>query len=475
MRLLSRIQCSDCLVVAAFVFFGIAGAIPGIAPNQANEMTGASASTLQTAVGIGSQALINGALAIWMLRNRQIWADLRQRIGVAPLLCVTAVGLWAVASALWSQDALLTAHRALPFVLQTLLGIFLACRYSERGMLRLLLIAFAALACWSAVLAVGFPAIGLDASTGHAGDWQGAFTQKNACGRAMVFAIGAALCAPRLGALRMLLLVMFSAELLLSGSRGAWLLGAVAVLSIAILRAASRMERRLRVAFLGGVTISLSLVLVFAVLSFSSLAPMLGRDATLTGRIPIWHQVWLAVLRHPWLGYGFSAFWRGAQPPSWDAVVALRFVLFHAHNGFLEIWLELGAAGLSLFLAGLVRGAWLLWPEIAAGRFREAAWPATMLLLAVLYDIDENTLLAFNGLFWPLYIGALTRTELLAAERSKVRAMLARAPESWSRQRAWLVPKASAFAPEPLWLSAPPLPPAARPRRHAQTGRQQWL
>ncbi len=412
MRAAARVRLPDVAAVAVLCFLGVAGAIPGIAPNQASEMTGAPSSALQTLVGLGVQMLVDAGILCWMLHCRPLWTQWRARGGALPPLLVVSLGVWAVLSIAWSQDAWLTARRAVPFALQTMFGVFLVLRFRNEHLLRLLLAAFAVLAMASAMLAVGFPSLGLDASTGHAGDWQGVFSQKNACGRAMVFALAALLSLPGFSLARLALLLLFAGELLLSGSRGAWLLGLLVCVALLAFRLACRLEQRLRVAWIAGLAVATCLLGVFAYCDREALMPLIGRDATFTGRTAIWREVWLAVLRRPMLGYGFSAFWRGLQAPSWNVVAALRFVLFHAHNGFLEIWLELGGVGLLLFAAGFARGAARLWPRMAAGNYGVAAWPLAVLLLALLYDVDENTLLTFNGLFWPLYIAALARLEL---------------------------------------------------------------
>ncbi len=143
---------------------------------------------------------------------------------------------------------------------------------------------------------------------------------------------------------------------------------------------------------------------------------MVGRDATLTGRTAIWQQVWVSILKHPLLGYGFSAFWQGMKGESYNVILALRFVLFHAHNGFLEIWLELGAVGLLFFGLGYVRAWRKLLPLLVMREQKECAWMLYVLVLALFYDLDENTLLTFNGLFWVLYVAALVNIEILAVE-----------------------------------------------------------
>ena len=413
----------DVACVLILMFFGVAGAIPGIAPNQAAEMTGAPPSGLMFAAGIGSQLLVNAAIALLALRQGQrLWRH-RTSLQFAGLLAV-----FAVFSVFWSQDPVLSVRRALPFALATVFGLYIATRYPLRRQLALLEAAFLLLAAGSALLALGFPKLGLDASTGHLGNWQGVFTQKNACGRAMVFASAVVLAQSRMNLRRAVSLAVFLFVLGMSGSRGAWVVEAL-LLSVAGCHALlGRLARASRTAL---TMVLLSIGATMAVLGkvyFPLLANMVGRDPTLTGRTAIWAQVWLSILKRPWLGYGFSAFWQGTKGASFDVVVALKFVLFHAHNGFLEVWLELGAAGLLLFAISYLRGWMLLGPLLSTamrkGEFATLAWPVFVLVLIAAYDVDENTLLGFNGLFWVLYVQALVSIELAAGTRHRVQGSL---------------------------------------------------
>ena len=94
----------------------------------------------------------------------------------------------------------------------------------------------------------------------------------------------------------------------------------------------------------------------------------------------------------------------------------MRFIVFHAHNGFLEIWLELGILGLALFTLSYLRAWRKLWPLLRSGDIRRGTWMVFILVLIALYDLDENTLLIYNGLFWVLYVATLANIELLAVE-----------------------------------------------------------
>ncbi len=412
----SSLSLEDLICVLILMFFGVAGAIPGIAPNQASEMTGTPASGLMFVAGIGSQMLVNAAIVFLALRQAP-----RLYRGLSTLHFAGVLAGFAVLSAAWSQDPVLSIRRSLPFGLAALFGMYLAMRHTLRRQLALFEIAFLLLAAGSAVLALGFPSLGLDASTGHAGNWQGVFTQKNACGRAMVFATAVVFAQGRLNLRRLASLGVFLVVLGLSGSRGAWVIEAL-LLAVAVCHALlTRLVRTSRtsvVSLILGAALTLS---VLGKLYFPVLAKLVGRDPTLTGRTAIWAQVWVAILKRPWLGYGFSAFWRGTKGASFEVIVALKFVLFHAHNGYLEIWLELGAAGLLLFALSYFRAWQRLWPtlleERRSGECGLSAWPVYVLVLIAAYDFDENTLLSFNGLFWVLYVHALVTIELSRSAR----------------------------------------------------------
>ncbi len=409
---LARFGLEELTCILILCFFGVTGSIPGIAPNQAAEMTGAVPTGFMILVGLGSQLIVDAAIATLILRHLPAIVSR----GYA-MQWTAALALFAVISIAWSQEPLLSARRSLPFALAALFGLYLATRFPLERQLSMLQATFVLLAIGSAAAALCFPRIGLDASTGHAGDWQGVFTQKNACGRAMVFASAALLARGRLTARRLCTLSCFLLVLVKSGSRGAWAIELLLIAGLLLLHALARVEGRART-WIALVSLSVGLGTIgLGKMFFPLLASLAGRDATLTGRTAIWVEVWHAILRRPWLGYGFSAFWRGSKGASFDVIVALKFVLFHAHNGFLEIWLELGAAGLVLFLLSYMRGCYQLWPIIHSGDVKAAAWPASMLLLIAAYDFDENTLLTFNGLFWVLYVAALAQIELMARAR----------------------------------------------------------
>ncbi len=97
---------------------------------------------------------------------------------------------------------------------------------------------------------------------------------------------------------------------------------------------------------------SLALFAVF-IDTAGTLVGSLGRNSTLTGRTLIWAAV-LAQHVNPLLGAGFESFWMGSRMQSvWDMS---QFGIEEAHNGYLEVYLNLGWIGLIAFGVLIVSG-----------------------------------------------------------------------------------------------------------------------
>lgn len=79
----------------------------------------------------------------------------------------------------------------------------------------------------------------------------------------------------------------------------------------------------------------------------------LGRNSTLTGRTEVWQTV-LPFARNPLLGAGYENFWIGDR--LWAIEKALGSGLNQAHNGYIEIYLNIGWIGLALLIGVIISG-----------------------------------------------------------------------------------------------------------------------
>ena len=75
---------------------------------------------------------------------------------------------------------------------------------------------------------------------------------------------------------------------------------------------------------------------------------VLGRDATLTGRLRIWKRVLQIVEMKPLFGYGFNSFW------DYNPSLAASALGMGAHNGIFELLLQVGYVGTIFFILTLI-------------------------------------------------------------------------------------------------------------------------
>jgi exopolysaccharide production protein ExoQ len=131
----------------------------------------------------------------------------------------------------------------------------------------------------------------------------------------------------------------------------------------------------------------------------STLIGALGRDSTLTGRTELWGEV-LEMGTNPLLGAGFESFWLGERL---EKLWALHWWKpTQAHNGYLEVYLNLGASGLFM-LGGLIfiiyrKGRQDLFNDPARGRMRLALLAAIMVYnwTEAAFRFSHPVFLAFN-------------------------------------------------------------------------------
>jgi exopolysaccharide production protein ExoQ len=122
-----------------------------------------------------------------------------------------------------------------------------------------------------------------------------------------------------------------------------------------ILMAAARLRITARnpalLHWLTAVVVAVPFSTLFLDIGGSALTEM-GRDPTLTGRTGIWKLV-LSLTGNPLLGVGFESFWLGWRL---DRVWSIMPGIQEAHNGYLEVFLNLGWIGIALMTVVMVKG-----------------------------------------------------------------------------------------------------------------------
>lgn len=139
-----------------------------------------------------------------------------------------------------------------------------------------------------------------------------------------------------------------------------------------------------------GVAILASVVVMLAG-GLSTVLAEMGRDPTLTGRTDLWSEL-LIIDINPLLGTGFEGFWLGERAANLWGKYWWRPT--QAHNGYLELYLNLGLIGLGL-LAVMVFSSYQNIRNKLITEFYFASFRMAMLMIALIYNVTEA---AFKGL-----------------------------------------------------------------------------
>lgn len=329
-------------------------------------------------------------------------------------------------STLWSVDAETTTRRAVAVAFTSLAGVVIAARFDWPNLARVLATSFAILAALSLAVGLGLPNFGRMSDI-FPGAWRGLWSDKNGLGDKMalgaVIALAAAILNPTqrrlwLGVAALafgLILLSTSKTSLVSLCAGLAALGFVGVVrrgpALALLASTGAF------AFIAVISLALTLAPEQAL-------GMLGKDATFTGRTKIWAAALRQIHQRPWTGYGYAAVWTNESlwsPLAWIAKDA-GFRPHHAHNSWLQIWLELGLVGLGLWA--------LYWLEtlaraiLAAYRSPGAYFALPFLVVFSLTSLTEVLALDYNDFIWLIFTALATRLALgrRLMERAEVRA-----------------------------------------------------
>jgi exopolysaccharide production protein ExoQ len=322
-------------------------------------------------------------------------------------LVFALIAVWTVASCLWSQFPFVSLQWAPVATLNMLLALYLYQRFSSEQQIRLLLLLGSICLSLSIVLALFFPQYGID-HTDKSGAWKGMYAQKNMCSIVTLLLLPGAFYV-RTAGLRFqigrALYVGLSVFLILKTQSATGRICLAALFAYYfVTKAISRLPSRER--FLGFIAAGAIAVmtLVVSVSALRGILLFLGKDSTLTGRTDIWQAVIPSILKHPILGYGYRAFWRGYQGESSNVSLASHWAVTSAHNAFLEVWLTLGAVGVGLVIYSLLRASRDSFICLTAGSSPYLTWCACIIFLTLVTSVDEGALVNPYGLIWMLYI-----------------------------------------------------------------------
>jgi O-antigen ligase len=311
----------------------------------------------------------------------------------------------ALMSFMWSDFSSWSLPKGITTMQTTYFGLYMASRFNLKQQLQMLAWALGIVAVVSLLFNLALPGAAIEAGA-NAGAWRGPFTQKNILARVVVLA-----------AIVFLLLALDSRKhrywlwggfglsvflILMTGSKTALLLFLSVVILLPLYKALRWKDTKVIPLVIILVLVGASIA-VFITGNWENILLGLGRDTTLSGRTTLWELALEKIAERPWLGYGYQGFWQngggaeiiwkheGYKPP-------------HAHNGFINITLDLGIVGLFLFLLTIAVTYWRAIAWLQYGKTTIELWPIFYVTFFFMYNHSENTIISHNSLFWALFV-----------------------------------------------------------------------
>jgi O-antigen ligase len=405
----SSVQLPDRIVLLeyAFVIFSVAVflGISTLGRTAAAETVGAAEhNPLNTVLYV---AVLGISAALLLFHRREV---------VPILACSKMLWLfmaWACASVIWSVDPDLAVRRLIQFFAPLSLALYAASRFDPGTTIKLAGWAYFSTIVASAVVAIVLPRVGVMHDSAAAlkwadlaegarleGDWSGILGHKNVLGFATI--ANAQIFAWRWyvekdkrwlhGAI-----ILFGVFITYKTHSATSALLVCLTFATYFIVHVTRRAARLRALIFFAVIVVGILATVAAVSLPEQFTALVGKDATLTGRVPIWTVLMkYTIPGNPIFGYGFNTYFVINNPDYLRLVDIVGWPAPHAHNGYLNLAVELG-------LPGAVLGTCILMRLIAGALLRVndagAPWVLHVLVFGVTFavlNIVESSLLRIS-------------------------------------------------------------------------------
>jgi exopolysaccharide production protein ExoQ len=163
-------------------------------------------------------------------------------------------------------------------------------------------------------------------------------------------------------------------------------------------RVANLRRYLLRAATVGGLLLFVGAGLVRSLVAAGISAS--GRDLTLTGRTDLWADLLDIAAETPIFGVGYGSFWIGNTHNLWERHL---WGPTQGHNGYIDVYLELGAVGLLILAAVIIRG-YLATLDRMTTNFGQGALHFAWLTVIVIHNVTESSYLRGTVDLWFIFL-----------------------------------------------------------------------
>ena len=347
---------------------------------------------------------------IWLTSSFLIFYRWRKTLYIASrdifLWLVTALALLSFS---WSDAPKLTFSNSREIMQMTSFGLYLASTFTLKEQLKLLAWTLGIGTVASAIAAIGVPSFGTDLAGVHAGSWKGIYGHKNTFGSIMTLSLVVFFLLP-VNNQRERIFKWFGFGLsvclvLLSTSKTSLVLS-ISILLILFLYSKFRWRGKLTVLLLDLAVLIVGGAATLVLSNWEAILTGMGKDPTLTGRTQMWGVIFEKLGERIWLGFGRGGFWAPGSQYALEAGLAVsrNFVPPHAHNGFIDLALDIGLIGFLCFSISFLIAYFKALKCAYLTKAPYDYWPLAFLSFLVINNLSESLLLYLSNIYWVLYI-----------------------------------------------------------------------
>lgn len=154
-------------------------------------------------------------------------------------------------------------------------------------------------------------------------------------------------------------------------------------------------------------SISFTFIVLFVLMDLTfglkqNIIHMLGRRPDLTTRVPMWNEL-LSMVKNPIVGYGFESFWLGYR---WNFMKESWGISGQAHNGYIDMYLNLGVIGLFFIFAWILSGLKKVYHDILVD-YPSAILRFCFIGVVALYNYTEATFYGVSNMWIIFLLGVI--------------------------------------------------------------------
>ncbi|MEY2857616.1 MAG: hypothetical protein RLZZ74_1928 [Cyanobacteriota bacterium] len=305
----------------------------------------------------------------------------------------------------WSSLPDVTFKKAIALIGSSSFALYLASRFNFEEQLKILGWSFGIALFCSYIFALVIPTYGIMPS----GAWRGIYPHKNGLGESMFISFLTfyflSISAKQYRTLCKICCLL-SVVIILLAQSGTALISVMFIFTTAqALKLVSFKSKKTVFAILL-LLMLIALSLFFVMLNVNTLLNVFDKDITLTGRTPLWSDLWGFIQQKPWLGYGFGTFFSGSHRETAIIWKVHDWIPPHAHNGFIQIWLDIGVIGLAVFSISYFGCLFNALFKYLIAKELKMQWIFLLLLYTVFFNLTEVSFLS-QGTLWILSLVAI--------------------------------------------------------------------